>query len=121
MLATMLATAPAEGSVKALFKGRTAQKRVIKLRGSERAMQIVHFNVELSCRDGSILIDEESGFLQTPVRRNGSFSDVQIGSTDTVAIRGRASGKVITGRLRVRDRVGKSKCDSRWVRFTARR
>ena len=119
MMVTALATAPAKGSTKTLFKGKTAQKRVVKMRAWDSALQIVRFNIELKCRDGSVLIDEESGFVRTPIRRNGSFSEVQTGSTDTVMIRGRVKGKAIHGSLRVKDRLGKSRCDSRWVGFTA--
>ena len=89
--------------------------------GGKDDLRIVRFNIQLSCRDGSILIDEESGFVRTPVHRNGRFSDVQVGSTDTVLIRGKAKGRAIRGRLRVKDRLGRGvRCDSRWVKFSAR-
>jgi hypothetical protein len=119
MMVTALATAPAEGSTKTLLKGKTAQKRVVRMRVWGHALQIVRFSIELKCRDGSLLIDEESGFVRTPIRRNGSFGEVQTGSTDTVMIRGHVKGKAIHGSLRVKDRLGKSRCDSRWVGFTA--
>jgi hypothetical protein len=121
LIAAMAATVPADAATKALFKGRTGQKRVVKLRAGRQALQIVRFEIRLSCRDGSTLIDEESGFVRTPVHPNGRFSDVQVGSTDTVLIRGRAKRGAIHGRLRVQDRLRRGiKCDSHWVRFSAR-
>ena len=76
------------------------------------------FKIELGCRDGSRLILDESGFLRTPVRGNGSFRDVQYGRTDTVYIRGKMSGKSVRGRLRVKDKLRNGvRCHSRWVSF----
>lgn len=123
-LMAMAVTAPGEASTKAneatLLKGRTGQKHRVKLKLSASTLRLVRFDIELRCRDGSILVDEESGFERTPIHRNGSFGDVQTGSTDTVMIRGRLRGKGVEGRLRVKDRLGKIRCDSRWVRFKAR-
>jgi hypothetical protein len=102
-------------------QGTDGQKRMVKLKvgGDDLTLQIIRFDIELSCRDGSVLVDEESGFVPTPLRRNGTFGEVQSDSTDTVMIRGRVQGRAIRGRLRVKDRLGKSRCDSRWIRFTA--
>jgi hypothetical protein len=121
LIAAMAATVPADAATKTLFKGRTGQKRVVKLKVGKGDLRIVRFNIQLPCRDGSVLIDEESGFVRTPVHRNGRFSDVQVGSTDMVLIRGKARGHTIRGRLRVKDRLGRGvRCDSRWVKFSAR-
>ncbi len=120
LIAAMAATVPADAATKTLFKGRTGQKRVVRLKTEKHALRIVRFNIRLSCRDGSILIDEESGFVRTPIHR-GRFRDVQVGSTDTVMIRGKAKGRAVRGRLRVKDRLGRGvRCDSRWVKFSAR-
>lgn len=120
LVAAALAVTSADGAAKTLLRGHTGQKRVVKLKKFNHALQVVRFNVELRCRDGSALIDEESGFVRTPIHSGGRFSDVQTGSTDTVRIQGRVQGKTIKGRLRVNDRLGKVRCDSRWVRFTAK-
>lgn len=39
--------------------------------------------------------------------------------TDQVWIRGRLHGRRLRGTIRVRDRSGRARCDSRWVRFHA--
>lgn len=103
------------------FSGKTAQKRRIVLRASPGHLDLLHFTVSLQCRDGSLLIDQESGFQPTPIRAGGSFRDDQVGSTDEVRLRGQVRGSQVRGRLRVTDRVGRVRCDSRWVKFTARR
>ncbi len=123
LVVAALASAPTEAATKAgnatLLKGRTGQHHRVKLKLQQRSLKLLRFDIELHCHDGSILIDEESGFVRTPFRHGGSFSEVQTGSTDTVMIRGQVRGKGVKGRLRVKDRLGKSKCDSHWVRFTA--
>ena len=122
VLALASTSSCAQASTKtSLLRGRTGQRHLVKLRTWERALQIVRFDIELRCHDGSVLIDEESDFMRTPLRRNDSFGEVQTGSTDTVMIRGRVRGKSVKGRLRVKDRLGKTRCDSHWVSFTARR
>jgi len=124
MMVAALATAPTEASTKAakttLLRGRTGQQHRVKLRLSAHSLQLIRFDIELRCRDASTLIDEESGFARTPFHRNGSFSEVQTGSTDTVMIRGHVRGRGVKGRLRVKDRVGKTRCDSHWVQFKAK-
>ncbi len=120
LMAAAIAVASADGASKTLLRGHTGQQHIVKLRKWNQAVQIVRFKVELRCRDGNALIDEESGFVRTPIHGGGHFSDVQIGSTDTVRIQGRVQGKAIKGRLRVKDRLGKARCDSRWVRFAAK-
>jgi hypothetical protein len=103
------------------LKGRTAQGRAIRLASGRGAVTIERFSIELRCADGSSLLDLESGFQPTPVRRGGQVSDRQAGSTDQVLIRGRLRGRRLGGKIRVRDRWGRVRCDSRWVRFRATR
>jgi hypothetical protein len=103
-----------------LLKGRTQQKRVIRLAHHGDRVQIKHFSIQLRCRDGSILIDTESGFLPTPLRGGGRIRDHQVGNTDDVWIKGRLRGRVLRGAIRVRDRVGRIRCSSKWVRFHAK-
>jgi len=51
----------------------------------------------------------------------GRFHDDQVGSTDEVWIDGRLQGHGARGKVRVSDRLGSGvRCDSHWVRFTAR-
>ncbi len=123
LAAAALAGTSTEAATKAggttLLKGRTGQHQRVKLKLQQRSLKLIHFNIKLRCRDGSILIDEESGFEKTPVRHSGHFGEVQEGSTDTVMIRGRLRGKRVNGRLRVKDRLGKVRCDSHWVSFKA--
>lgn len=103
---------------KRVFKGSTAQDRGIRVAVQKRSVQIKRFKIELGCRDGSRLILDESGFLRTPVRGNGSFRDVQYGRTDTVYIRGKMRGNSVRGRLRVKDKLRNGvRCHSRWVSF----
>ena len=102
------------------MKGRTKQGRVIHLARHHRTVQLKHFSIQLRCHDGSVLIDTESGFLPTPVKAGGRLHDHQVGSTDDVWLRGKLHGRVVRGKIRVHDRVGKIRCDSRWVPFHAR-
>lgn len=105
----------------ATFKGSTAQKRSIRIAASGKSIKVLRFKAELKCRDGTLLVDDESGFLRTPLGKGGKFSDRQFGSTDTVWFRGRRKGKTISGRLRVTDKLGSGvRCNSGWVKFTAR-
>lgn len=105
----------------AVFKGRTAQKRAIRIVGNAKSIKVMRFKAELKCRNGTLLINDESGFLRTPLRKGGRFRDRQFGSTDTVWFRGQRRGKVIRGQLRVTDKLGSGvRCNSKWVKFTAR-
>jgi hypothetical protein len=103
-----------------LALGKTSQGRGMGVRVDERVVRMLDFNAVLRCRDGSELIVEEGGFLPIRTRRNGTFRDVQYGRTDTVWLRGRVAGKWVRGQLRVTDRWGPVKCNSRWFRFAAR-
>lgn len=112
----------AEAASRDVAKGRTAQGYRIKLAmRSGHSFKILHFKADLKCRDGSILQLDESGFQPTIVKRNGSFREVQYGSTDKVFIRGRVKGRKVTGKLRLTDRYGKrNPCKSRWIKFRAK-
>jgi hypothetical protein len=103
-----------------LLKGRTRQGRTIRLALHHESLQIKRFTIELRCRDGSYLVDEESGFVPTRLGRGGRIRDHQVGNTDDVWIRGRLSGRVLRGTVRVHDRLGRVQCDSHWVRFHAK-
>jgi hypothetical protein len=103
------------------MSGRTGQRYRIVLRAYQRTVEIRRFTIKLSCHDGSTLVDEESGFQKTPLRGGGRFRDDQVGSTDEVRIDGRLNGHGARGKVRVSDRLGGGvRCDSHWVRFTAR-
>jgi len=102
------------------LEGRTAQGEQIVFHVAGGNLRLRHFTVRLRCRDDSVLIDRESDFQTTALGRNGSFRDDQAGGTDEVRFQGQLRGRAARGRLRVRDRLGRVRCDSRWVRFTAR-
>ena len=111
------AAGPADAAKRDTLRGKTHQGMRIKVAVMDRAIRVVRFNVDLECRDGSTLRIEESGFLKTPLRANGSFRDVQYGSTDTVYLRGKVLRGSVDGRLRVTDKYGGVRCQSRWVKF----
>jgi len=108
---------------KRVYKGKTAQKRAVALTVHGRTLQLRHFKATLNCKDGSLLIVDESGFVPTPVRGKGKFHDVQVGSTDEVLFKGKATGKVVRGKIRVKDRLKKGgpRCVSHWIKFRAKR
>lgn len=104
----------------AQYKGKTAQKRTIRIAGNSKSVKFKRFKIELKCRNGTLLIIDESGFLRTPLRK-GKFKDRQFGKTDTVWFRGNRKRKKISGRIRVVDKLNNgTKCNSGWVKFTAR-
>ncbi len=102
-------------------KGRTAQGRQIRMAFHRGSVEIKHFSIRLRCQGGSVLIDTESGFLPSRLLRNNRVHDHQVGSTDDVYIRGRLGNHRLHGAIRVRDKVGKHRCDSHWVRFHVQR
>jgi hypothetical protein len=105
----------------ATYKGKTAQKRAIRFSGNAKSIDLKRVKVELKCRNGTILVDDVSGFLATPLRSGGKFQDRQFGSTDTVWFRGKRTGKRISGKLRVTDKLGSGvRCNSGWVKFNAK-
>lgn len=112
----------AEAAPKKTFKGKTAQKRPVKIALRGGKVDIIHFKARLKCRNGDILILDERGFLPTPVKGNGKFRDKQFGKTDTVLLRGRLRGRVVRGKLRVFDKLrGGLRCKSNWIKFKAKR
>ena len=120
-LALIAALAVSSASAR-LLQGRTSQKYPIKVAVNGGKLKLLHFKAKLSCADGSVLIDTESGFQPTQIRRGGRFQDVQVGSTDEVILKGRRQGNVVKGKIRVIDHIGakKIKCHSRLVKFTVR-
>jgi len=115
--------APLAGAApKRVYKGKTAQKRPVRITLRGHTLKLRHFSARLKCRNGANLIVAESGFVRTPIRSGGRFRDVQVGSTDEVFFRGRVRGRVVRGRLRVKDRLHKGgpRCASRWIKFQAR-
>ena len=102
------------------YVGKTKQHRKIRLTASATQVRMQSFAIELHCRDGSALVDQESGFEPSRLR-GGKFNDTQYGSTDTVTFKGKVRGSKITGTLKVKDRVGKVRCTSPTVKFTAQR
>ena len=101
------------------YVGKTKQHRKIHLAASSTHLRLQSFSIELHCRDGSVLVDQESGFEPTAIR-GGKFDDKQFGSTDTVVYKGKVRGAKVTGTVKVRDRLGKVRCSSPTVKFTAR-
>jgi hypothetical protein len=119
-LASVNGAAAAEAATKRVYKGKTAQKRSIRIDVRRGSIKVLHFKARLACRDGSVLIVDESGFLRTPVR-GGRFRDLQVGRTDEVSIRGIVRRGVVRGRLRVKDKLNSGvRCRSRWIAFSAR-
>jgi len=123
--ALMLAVegAPLAGAApKRVYKGKTAQKRPVRITMRGNTLKLRHFTAALRCRNGVRLIVSESGFVRTPIRRNGRFRDVQVGRTDEVFFKGRVRGKVVRGKVRVKDRLHKRgpRCASKWIGFRAR-
>jgi hypothetical protein len=121
VLASMMAAtaAIAAGHPGKLAHGRTGQGRNIRVKVFPDQIKIQSFSIELNCSGGYVLVDEESNFLPSAVSQKGQIHDAQVGSTDDILIRGRLTGHKVSGRIRVRDRLGKHRCSSPWVRFTA--
>lgn len=120
--ASFVAATPVAGAApKHVYKGKTGQKQNVSIVVRGNSLQVRNFRALLRCRNGERLTVIESGFVRTPLRRGGRFSDVQVGKTDEVRFKGRVSAKRIQGRLRVNDRLGKRKvrCSSPWVKFRA--
>lgn len=97
--------------------GKTGQGRAIRIKVMPDAIKLVGFSIELRCSGGYVLVDQESDFLPSAVSRKGRIHDAQVGNTDEVLIRGHRTGRTVGGRLRVRDRLGKHRCSSPWVKF----
>jgi len=115
--------APLAGAApKRVYKGKTAQKRPVRITKRANSIKLRHFTAALKCRNGVGLIVSESGFVRTPLRGNGGFNDVQVGSTDEVFFKGRVRGKLVRGKVRVKDRLHKRgpRCASKWINFRAK-
>ena len=110
--------APAEAR---MLSGKTGQNYRIVIKVDGRGLKIKRFNAKLRCRNGTLLILRESGFLRTPARRGGRFKDVQYGKTDTVRFRGRLRGRQsVRGQLRVSDKTKRGpRCTTPWIPFRA--
>jgi hypothetical protein len=119
-LVALSADAFAAGQGAKVATGKTGQGRTIRLKVMPGAVKLLGFSIELRCAGGYTLVDQESNFLPSATNRSGRFHDAQVGSTDEVQIRGRLSGSTVKGRVRVRDRLGKHRCASHWVKFSAR-
>lgn len=119
-MAISAAFALAASQSESKYVGKTKQHRTIRLKANAKHVRLQSFAIELHCRDGSVLVDQESGFEPTALKR-GKFNDKQYGSTDTVIYKGKVRGRKITGTVKVRDRLGKVKCSSPTVKFTAKR
>jgi hypothetical protein len=119
--ALLAASASADAVKTGKFTGKTAQGYRVKLKVlSSHSLKVLNFTAKLKCRDGSTLIDSESGFQTTRIHNN-SFNEKQFGGTDQVQIAGRARGGSVTGTLRVTDKLsGGVRCDSHSVKFTVR-
>jgi hypothetical protein len=114
--------APLAGAApKRVYKGKTAQKRTVRITRRGNTIELRHFTAALRCRNGARLIVAESGFQRTRLH-GGRFHDAQVGSTDEVLFRGAVHGKAVRGRIRVKDHLrGKHspRCASRWLKFRA--
>lgn len=102
------------------MKGRTSQGRKIRLQLGHDTVLTKRFTIRLRCRDGGVLIDTESGFQ--PARlKGGRVRDHQVGSTDEVWMKARLRGRSLRGKIRVKDHLGRVRCNSGWVGFHAAR
>jgi hypothetical protein len=117
------ATPFAGAAPKRVYKGKTKQKRGVRLTARGNTIKLRHFTARLNCRDGSVLVVQESGFQRTKLRHGGRFHDVQVGSTDEVLFKGRVKKKAVHGKIRVTDRLHKHgvKCRSKWIKFSAKK
>lgn len=117
-------TSLAGAAGRTVHRGKTAQGYPMTLRmQGEKSFTLLRFKADLNCRDGSELQLDESGFLPTRLRGNGSFRDTQYGKTDTVRFRGKVTDGAVKGRVRLEDRLGKKRirCSSKWIGFTVKR
>jgi hypothetical protein len=114
--------APSAGAApKRLYKGKTTQKRPVRITMRGNTLKLRHFTAALRCKGGARLTVDESGFQRTQLH-GSRFRDVQVGNTDEVFFRGAVHSKVVSGRIRVKDRLHKGgpRCASHWLKFHAR-
>lgn len=111
---------PQDGKV--VYRGKTSQGRPIAVAAAPGRVTLLRFAVRALCRDGSVLHATVDGFEPTTVGPRGRFADVQYGSSDAVSWKGKVASGQISGSLRVKARLRSGVgCDSRTVRFKARR
>ncbi|MGD9734648.1 MAG: hypothetical protein AB7V58_03410 [Solirubrobacterales bacterium] len=120
-LSAATAGAAPNGNNAVAYKGKTGQGRGIVLRVANGELDLRRFSIRLRCGDGSALIDQESGFEPAALNGKGGFREYQLGSTDKVWFRGRVNNRAVKGRVKVKDRWGKVRCNSGWVKFHAKR
>lgn len=119
-VAAVAADAIAAGHAGHVARGHTGQGRAIRMKVMPGQIKLQSFSIELHCSGGYVLVDAESGFEPTSVSHGGHLRDHQWGSTDEVLLRGHLKGHTVRGQIRVRDRLGKHRCSSPWVKFTAK-
>jgi len=109
-------------SAHALYRGKTSQKKSIRIAAVPGRLTLLGFGARLLCRDGSVLYANARGFEATRLSRGGRFSDVQYGKGDSVSWSGKARPAKIVGHLRIKARLkGGVRCDSQPVRFVVKR
>jgi hypothetical protein len=82
-LAVVALTGSALAAAAGLYAGKTGQGRTMRLTANARQVRMRNFSIKLNCRDGSVLIDQQSGFEPSKIRRH-KFLDTRYGSTDKV-------------------------------------
>jgi hypothetical protein len=102
------------------YGGKTAQGFRLRARVEGGRITLIRVKVKLRCHDGGLLYDDLSDFEPSPMRSDGSFTDVQFGPSDEVSWTGHVRKDRLKGSLRVTDKVeGGVKCDSGTVTFSA--
>ena len=117
-LCASLATAAGNGS--ATYRGKTAQNKPIKVKGTAGSLTLASFQIRMLCHDGSFYFASVSGFEATAVK-GGRFSDTQYGGSDVVKWDGKVSAGKVSGRVQVEDKLPSGMhCGSGPVRFVAK-
>ena len=116
------ATAGGQKSVHLTYRGKTSQKKPIRIAVAPGRITLLSLGARLLCRDGSVLNANAAGFEATKLSGGGHFSDLQYGAGNTVSWQGRARPGKVVGRLRITARLkGGVHCDSQPVRFAVKR
>ncbi len=103
------------------YRGKTSQKKSIRVVATSGRITLQNFGARLLCRDGSVLYANAAGFEATPLSRGGHFSDVQYGKGNTVSWQGKARPGRVVGHLRITAQLkGGVHCDSQPVRFVVK-
>jgi hypothetical protein len=125
LAAALFATGATAGGQKGghlTYRGKTSQKKAIRILVAPDRITLLGFGARLLCRDGSVLYANAAGFEATKLSGGGHFSDVQYGAGNTVSWQGRARAAKVVGRLRITARLkGGVHCDSQPVRFAVKR